>query len=65
MGAGGGCCAGEDEAYRVSEDFEDDDPPGVVSFDTCLLRFSGVGKDVGNLLLGEFDFHVVFGFKGL
>ncbi len=58
MGTRGGCCAGEDETYSVGEDFEDDDPPGVVGFDSGFLRLSGVGKDVGDLLLGEFDFHV-------
>ena len=57
MGAAGGGDAGEDEAYGVGDDLEDDDPPGVAGFDAGLLRLLGVGQDGFDLLFVEFYFH--------
>ena len=62
MGATGGDGTGEDESYGVGHDFEDDDPPRVVGFHTCLLSLLGVGQDGLDLFFTEFDFHFGFGF---
>ena len=57
VGAAGGGGAGEDEADGVSHDFQDDDPPRVAGFHSCLLSLLGVGQDGVDLLFAEFYFH--------
>lgn len=57
MGATGGGGTGEDESDGVGHDFEDDDPPWVVGFHTCLLSLLGVGQDGLDLFFVKFYFH--------
>ncbi len=41
----------EEEPNEIGDDLEDDDPPGVAGFNTCLLSFLRVGYDVLDLFL--------------
>ena len=51
MGAGGGCCTRQYEAYDVSNDFQHYDPPGVSCLDSRLACSLGVGEDFLDLFL--------------
>ena len=59
-GSCGGTC--EDEATDVGDDFDDDEPPGIVDFDFGIGGFDGVVGDALNLFGSEFDFHEKYAF---
>jgi hypothetical protein len=63
--AAGGCSTSKQQANQVSEYFQYDDPPGVVSFDTDFLSLLRVCQNLFNLGFSEFDFHNYKIFKGL
>lgn len=57
MGAtgGGGTC--EDEAYKIGNHFQCDNPPGVTGFDFSLFFCFRVVQNFLDLFPGNFDFH--------
>lgn len=41
----------EQETNGIGQYLEDDDPPRVGNFDTCVFSLDGVGEDFGNFLV--------------
>ena len=57
MSAAGGCGTCEDEAYKIGDHFQRDNPPGVTSFDFSLFFCFWVVQNFLDLLPRNFDFH--------
>lgn len=63
-----GCSPCKDETTDVGDDFDDDEPPRVASFNFCFGSLDGVFDYLLDLFGCEFDFHdnnaFVYGCKG-